>query len=30
MIAINDGILLEACIYRILKMHCSKDAYYVK
>ena len=26
--AINDGIILESCIYRILKKHFGSQAYY--
>lgn len=27
-IAINDGIILESCIYRVLRSHFKSTAYY--
>ena len=28
LVAINDGIILESCIYRILKKHFGSQPYY--
>ena len=30
MIAVNDGIILESCIYRILQRHFRETPYYVQ
>lgn len=30
MVAINDGIILESCIYRILKSHFKSSPYYTE
>jgi len=30
MVAVNDGILLEACIFRILQRHFREQRYYVQ
>lgn len=27
--AINDGLLIEMCIYRLLKRHCREQPYYL-
>lgn len=27
--AINDALLLEACIYRLLKLYCREQPYYL-
>lgn len=29
LVAINDSYILESCIYRILKNHFSREAYYI-
>ena len=29
-VAINDGIILESCIYRILKSHFKSSPYYTE